>query len=70
MIKAINSEEVDLDASDQHHILSANHFEPDTDARQLADLSPVADAGLCRLTGEAPEAEQTWLERQSLMPSA
>ena len=62
-VRAVYSEEIELDSLGPVVITRASHVEPDARGGWLADLSPVAGPvlGPFRRRSEALEAELAWL---------
>jgi hypothetical protein len=62
-VRAVYSEEIELDSLGHAVITRASHVEPDDSGRWLADLTPVAGPvlGPFRRRSEALEAELAWL---------
>jgi hypothetical protein len=71
-VRAVYSEEIDLDSLGPVVVTRASHVEPDERGGWLADLSPVAGPvlGPFRRRSEALAAEIAWLEAHWPTPSA
>ena len=71
-VRAVYSEEIDLDSLGPVVITRASRVEPDERGCWLADLSPVVGPvlGPFRRRSEALEAELAWLEAHWLTPPA
>ena len=71
-VRAVYSEEIDLDSLGHAVITRASHVEPDERGCWLADLRPIGGPvlGPFERRSEALAAEIAWLEAHWLTPSA